>query len=224
MPTVSERLASRISAGQRFGMLVAVEFAGVLESRGKSRMRRYPQWRFECDCGEKTVASVRDVLTGNTASCGCLRFTASRTHGHSIDRQFSPEYSCWMAMRSRCYDESNVSYPHYGGRGIEVCERWRDSFEQFLADMGPRPTLGHTLDRQDNAKGYEPENVVWATYGEQKRNTSRTVWVTFQGREMCLKDACEAAGLGYAMVRQRLKLGWPPQRALSEPPQPGRWH
>ena len=92
----------------------------------------------------------------------------SPAHGHSANGG-SPTYRCWSAMKRRCNNPSTVSYPIYGAAGIQVCERWND-FSAFLADMGERPTEAHSLDRIDNAKGYQPGNVRWATQREQQRN------------------------------------------------------
>jgi hypothetical protein len=99
---------------------------------------------------------------------------------------YSPTYSSWRAMRSRCNYTKNAYYARYGGRGIKVCERW-NSFQNFLADMGPRP-LGTTLERKDRNGNYEPGNCVWATAREQMRNTSCNVVLTHKGRTQTLTD------------------------------------
>lgn len=120
-------------------------------------------------------------------------------------------------MRERCYYEKHVVYRYYGGRGITVCDRWRQSFESFLADVGPAPSQKHTIDRHPNKAGnYEPGNVRWALQIQQNRNKSSNRMVTFKGEKMCLTEACEKAGVSYVMVKKRLRRGWDEQRAFSE--------
>lgn len=118
-------------------------------------------------------------------------------------------------MMGRCADQSNHLY---GGRGIRVAEPWK-SFRAFLADMGECPSPKHSIDRWPNTDGhYEPGNCRWATAKQQTRNTRRTVRVDYNGQRMALADACELSGLPYSTVIQRLRrLGWTPDRALSEP-------
>lgn len=144
-----------MAAGQRYGRLIAIEHAD-----GSAELSR---WRFRCDCGSETVAYATNVRAGRTKGCGC----GYRAHGLSR----TPEYLSWAAMRQRCNDPKNKSFSHYGGRGIRVCEAWDESFTAFLADVGPRPSLDHSLDRWPDVNGnYEPDNVRWATRSEQQRN------------------------------------------------------
>lgn len=156
-------------AGQRFGRLRVIEFSHTKGGRS--------YWRVRCDCGtEKTIMAV-DLRSKHTLSCGCLaRELSSRrvtTHGQSGNPRTglkkSSEYISWQSMIQRCYDQKVPYYKNYGGRGIAVCDRWRSSFEAFLADMGPRPA-GKTLDRIDNDGNYEPGNCRWATAKEQRLN------------------------------------------------------
>jgi len=121
-----------------------------------------------------------------------------------------------MAMRSRCFNPKHEAFKHYGGRGITVYPAWNESFDAFLADMGPRPP-GTSLDR-DNVNGhYEPGNVFWRTAKEQNRNRRNNHRLVYKGQEMCLTDAAEAAGLGWHVVLDRLRSGWDVERALSAP-------
>jgi hypothetical protein len=118
-------------------------------------------------------------------------------------------------MLQRCTNPRNPSYPRYGGKGITVCERWR-SFDNFLTDMGPRPE-GTSIDRMDNARGYEPANCRWATSFQQAQNTSVAVSITAFGETRCLSEWARLRGLSLTTLHSRLRLGWSPERALSTP-------
>src|SRR5262245_49386305 len=151
--------------GDRYGRLTAMRLCGP----GRS-------WTCICDCGKETTVVQSALRAGNTSSCGCLKIEATkasnailkRKHGHKRNGSESPEYRSWHAMRSRCMNPRAHAYERYGGNGITVCARW-NVFENFLADMGPRPA-GRTLDRIDNAGNYEPTNCRWATRSQQSKN------------------------------------------------------
>lgn len=119
-------------------------------------------------------------------------------------------------MLSRCTCATDTNYRHYGGRGIRVCERWATSYEAFLSDMGPRPP-GMTIERNDSNGDYEPANCRWATQKEQKRNTSRNVFLEFNGKRQAMSAWEEELGFARGLIRNRLKRGWSVARALSEP-------
>lgn len=141
------------------------------------------------------------------------------------DRRSEPERGCWHVMIARCHNPQTKSYARYGARGISVCQRWQDSFEDFLADMGPRPSLEHSLDRYPNQHGnYEPGNVRWATPTEQARNKTDNRMLTAYGRTQCIADWADEVGLGSRLLTDRLNLGWPVERALSEGVHPQRRH
>ena len=147
-----------MTAGERNGRLVAIVFV----RRHKTNGQHY--WKFRCDCGEAIVARVGSVRSANTASCGCLKLQIATRHNMSK----SPEYRAWSAMLDRCSNPKNKSFHNYGGRGIKVSRRWR-TFENFYADLGPRPP-GLTLERLNNERGYDKQNCKWATWTEQGRN------------------------------------------------------
>lgn len=175
-------------------------------------------WLCRCDCGADKVVSGGNLRSGQVKSCGCLhRETMSlmARHGHARSGQISPEHSVWSGIIARC---GNMEDSRYGGRGIIVCERWV-TFENFYADMGKRPSAGHTIDRwPDNDGPYSPENCRWATAEQQARNRRSNRIVEFRGKEMPLIDAAELVGLPYKAVWARVvTLGWPLERALSEP-------
>lgn len=149
--------------GDRFGMLVVV---------GASASTRHGRrwWIVRCDCG-RVVEMNSNRLRNRNRSCGCASWRTRgdqlRTHG----RRYAPEYSVWCAMRRRCFDPRVTAYKWYGARGIVVCDRWRDSFENFLSDMGARPSPRHSIDRIDNDGPYSPDNCRWSTNQQQFANT-----------------------------------------------------
>jgi hypothetical protein len=148
----------------RFGRLVAQWPAG----RGPSYK---VHWLCLCDCGNLKVVAIVNLLH-STRSCGCIskEKPTNLKHGHSRKRGNTREYTSWLSMRSRCYYVGDKEYLRYGGVGITVCDRWKNSFPNFLSDMGPRP-LGKTLDRFPDKNGnYEPGNCRWATPQEQSAN------------------------------------------------------
>lgn len=150
---------------QRFGRLIAIA-PGPAKSKS---------WRCRCDCGTVRDFRMTHLRSGHTKSCGCLHrelFAQLKTrHGDCKRRSpTSSEYYSWLAMKSRCGNPKTDKYHYYGGRGISVCERWRNDFTAFLADMGRKPSSRHSIDRINNDGNYEPGNCRWATTGEQKLN------------------------------------------------------
>lgn len=129
----------------------------------------------------------------------------------------SPTQQSWDRMKQRCNDPKHVAYARYGGRGIKVCERWGDSFEAFLADMGERPSKAHSLDRIDTDGNYDPGNCRWATPQQQQRNRRNVPKLQAFGRAQTLTDWAEEYGVNKRALRSRLVRGWSLERALMEP-------
>jgi len=204
-------MTNHIVSGQRFGRLVAVSF----DSRGP---RGRALWSFRCDCGTEATKRTDAVLSGQVQSCGCLqresRKLVNTKHGQNPKGGPTPEYRCWQNMMTRCRNQNYEKRHSYGGRGISVCERW-ENFEAFFADMGQRPSPAHSIDRVDNDGNYEPGNCRWATLAEQTRNRRSNHIITFQGQQMCLKDACALAGQPYKTVWTRVKRGYSVEEALA---------
>ncbi len=201
--------------GQTFGRLT------VLEQVVGTRNGRF--FRCRCECGTEKAVSGSALIHGDIVSCGCWRRErAGRVflkHGAGPRRQRSPEYSSWRAMIKRCYEPKSRGYDRYGGSGITVCGRWRESFETFLADMGPRPSRQHSIDRFPNQQGgYEPGNCRWATAKEQGRNTKTNVMLEFRGETRCMSEWGELLGIPISTLHNRLHRGWSVERALSTPP------
>ena len=131
------------------------------------------------------------------------------------DGASSPEYRSYQKMRERCLNPNHKYYKNYGERGITICPAWLRSFDQFAADMGPRPSLAHSLDRIDNERGYEPTNCRWATRTQQNRNTRTNRLITAFGRTQPLPAWAEEVGLKHSTLRRRLDAGWDAERLPS---------
>lgn len=191
---------------------------------------------FCCNCPAQTLREVQSgsVRSGKSLSCGCYateRRKAGVIHGASRNRRSSPEYSVWKVFKRRCYDSGFIGFCNYGGRGITVCQRWRNSFPAFLADMGKKPSQEHSIDRIRNDDGYwcgladcpecgpagrEP-NCRWATRKEQARNRRSTHYLTFNGLTQSVAAWTEQIGVGPGTILERIKRDWSVERALTTP-------
>lgn len=204
--------------GQKFGRLT------VLHADG--RIRSEVAWVCRCECGAVVRTTKNHMSSGNTQSCGCLAKENSSARAVVHGRYKAPSgsykvaaFACWKAILKRCLDEQSEDWPRYGGVGITVCEQWM-SFENFLADMGDRPSKKHTVDRIDGTKGYEPGNCRWATRRQQSDNRTVTVWVEHDGQKRSIREWSELTGLNYATIKSRIASGWDVGRALTEPTHP----
>lgn len=199
--------------GQVFGRLTVVADVGN-DKGGRAR------WSCRCECGGLTEVRGDHLRNGRTASCGCAQQEArgkvNRTHGRSGTRL----HRNWHSMIQRTTNPNVARYHIYGGRGIKVCDRWRNSFENFASDMGEPPTPQHSLDRINVNGNYEPGNVRWATKKEQGRNTRFNVVYEYRGKTACVVEHCEDAGISTVMVYKRLSRGWSIDDAMTLPPVP----
>jgi len=188
------------------------------------------RWLCRCECGKEKIASTRKLRSGKAVSCGCksAEWVASfggrfvdkametvRKHGHAAGGARTSEYDSWVSMRQRCTNPNDSAWDRYGARGITVCKRW-DSFEAFLADMGPKPTPKHTIDRLRPAGNYEPGNCRWATKAEQGQENKRPLIPMEYGGVIypSIAAACRAAGVNKQSVLRRLWRGVPVARVF----------
>jgi hypothetical protein len=189
--------------GQRYGALLVQNYAG---SDGRNAV-----WNCLCDCGAtKTVRAAR-LRCGEATSCGCVSRLKAREqstrHGEIVGGRRSREYLAWQSMRSRCRRPTDKRFAEYGGRGIKICDRW-EVFENFLADMGRKPSPRHSLDRYpDNNGNYEPGNCRWATPEEQNRNRRNTIIVECGYERIPLVEACARLKVDYFAVHSRMRKG-----------------
>jgi hypothetical protein len=180
-------------------------------------------WLCHCTCGTERGVRAKDLTLGKSTSCGCISREKTgarrRTHGMSS----TPEYNVYRAMVNRCENPKFANFDRYGGRGIKVCLRWRESFAAFLEDMGPRPPkpLGvkrfYSVERRNTDGDYDPGNCYWATPTQQSRNTSRNRYLTFNGRTLTVRDWATEIGLNFTTLKNRIATGWPVERALTVP-------
>jgi hypothetical protein len=195
----------------------------VMTKTGPKHKNGEVRWDCACDCGGVTLATTYNLRTGHTQSCGCINrerssAVARATHAtHSLTG--SSEYQSWSAMRTRCFNPRAKDYERYGGRGITICDRW-NSFENFLGDMGERPSPQHTLDRIDVNGNYESGNCRWATPLEQANNRYDNIILTIDGVDLTLRNAVRRAGsvISISQARKRIRKGWPHSEAVSTPP------
>lgn len=136
-------------------------------------------------------------------------------HGHTVGSMHTRVYSCWHGIIQRCTNPKASGYRRYGGRGIQVCDRWRESFDNFLADMGDPPTPAHSIDRYPDKDGhYEPGNCRWATPKEQGNNTNANRLLTYDGRTQTLSQWADELGVKQNTLNYRLRRGWTLERAF----------
>jgi len=193
---------------QRFGRFIVKSFSHT--------SKNFAYWECLCDCGIIKIIRGNDLKTRRTLSCGCLgkerRHAANTTHGMSN----TPIFEVWCAIIQRCENPKHKSYDRYGGRGIKVCDRWRNSFQAFHDDMGIRPK-NTSIDRIDNNGDYEPSNCRWATKSEQSINTTRNIYITVNGITRTIREWERIQKFNAGIIGHRIRQGWPPEKAVFTP-------
>jgi hypothetical protein len=194
--------------GQRFGRLLVEQRAGSIGSQAS--------WLCRCDCGTEKILDGGGLRRKHAQSCGCRRRDPRGGITHRNGRM-TPEYAAWSQAKARCNDVNHQAYHWYGGRGLRMAPEWAGNFRRFLADMGPRPSPAHSLDRIDNDGDYAPGNCRWALKATQHNNRRSNVRVEWRGESRTVAEWATATGIRKTALYQRLDHGWPLDRALTEP-------
>lgn len=209
-----------IKKGDKFGSLEVISFyTGKRESGSVKRMVKC-----KCKCGRIVDVEKYNLTSGNSKRCiNCKSkiVGASRsTHGHSynnknVNKLEAKCYYTWQAIKRRCRKTYDLSYERYGGKGIDVCDDWFDSYESFLSDMGLPPSVDSQIDRTDNSKGYSKENCRWVSRSQNSRNKSNNRKITAFGATKLLCEWAESYGVNSATIARRIdSLNWSPEQAI----------
>lgn len=206
----------KYEVGQKIGNCVFVARTNII-----TPIRQYISV-FRCVCGNEFLADIAAVKNGSIKYCSVKCEIRKQEVFVNITKHGmwkSPEYKVWMAMKNRCNSQTAQSWEDYGGRGIKVCERWLNSFDNFFQDMGFRPTNKHSLDRfPDNDGNYESSNCRWATKKDQDRNRRSNINLTYMGKTKCVAEWVSIYNTSHGLVTDRLKRGWSIENALTIPP------
>jgi hypothetical protein len=207
-----------VTAGSKCGRLTVLREVERHRKPGGGVVRKV---LCRCDCGNETTVDFGSLRSGHTASCGCLQREASSRNGRSSRKHGlsqSKTYRIWNGMKQRCSNPNDNYYHLYGARGVTVCQRWCDSFQAFVDDMGEKPSSEYSIDRYPDKDGpYEPGNCRWATMKEQQRNRRNNVMLTIGGATMCVAEWAEKQGIRVGMIRDRLYSGWSDHDAVMIP-------
>ena len=197
-------LYDRIKIGGHFGRWEVLDFKFKKSKKNKNL-------RFclcKCVCGRVKLVGSYELLNGESKSCGCLHKEVvgkiNYKHGLFINRKIPREYDVYKQMRQRCYNKNHISYKNYGARGIKVCDRWKESFLNFLEDMGPRPGDTYSLERKDNNIDYTPGNCIWILRKNQNKNKRNSLIVYYNKKKYALVDLAKELNIGYCRLRKNL--------------------
>lgn len=202
-----------LDVGTRFGNLVTLS-----ETSKELNFPYHRRYVCKCDCGSIIITRRNALLTSNTKSCGCVRNIKIAALKYTHGLKHSPEYNIWTHMKQRCNNPNKPDYSYYGGRGIQVCDRWATSFEHFYTDMGPRPSTAHTIERLNNNGHYTPTNCVWETRYHQANNARTTIIIEFHNKKQSLSYWAKEVGIPKSVIYNRLHaLHWSIEKTLTTP-------
>lgn len=198
--------------GQKFERLKVISYAGT-DKRGKAL------WKCECKCGNTKIVIGTDLSNGHTKSCGCIQkentSISNTKHGDTESRL----WRIWSGIMYRTGNKNNKRQKDYIGRGIDVCDEWKEYivFRNWALQNGYSDKL--TIDRKDNDKGYNPDNCRWVTTKENNRNKRNTVMIEYEGEKKPLIEWAEIMGINHKTVKTRIRRGWSTEKALETPVQ-----
>lgn len=172
----------------------------------KHKKRR---WVCLCRCGKEKIAHTQQLKNGKLFSCGCFQKEMASKFNSTHGKSKTCEYHTWQDIKDRCYNQKNTAYKRYGGRGIGVSDRWRNSFENFIEDMGTRPSKEYSLDRYPNNESgwYEKDNCRWATEIEQQANRRDNIWIEYNKEKMILSEWARKLNISHTTINYYLKRG-----------------
>lgn len=198
-----------INSGDKFSRLTVIK---EVEKRGKNR-----RFLCKCDCGVEKEVFLSEFAYGGTKSCGCYRKEKNRksntTHGDCKEKL----YKVWASMKQRCINPNSREFKHYGKRGITICKEWLDyePFKEWALMNGYKEGL--SIERIDVNGNYEPSNCTWIPRIEQPKNTRRTIYIKYNGKDQTISEWADELGMNYETLRMRLSRGWSVERAITEP-------
>ena len=203
--------------GKTFGKLTVIErAANKVYPSGQTRL----MWYCKCKCGNTVIVLGQCLVNGHSRSCGCSTGDFIRQQKNKHKKSKTKIYRIWQAMKRRCYNPNSINYSDYGSRGIEVCERWKDSFEAFYDDVSKLAHYGekgYTLNRIDNDGNYDLGNVEWSTDKEQANNRRNNHLITYNGKTQTVKQWSEELNINNNTIITRLSRGWSIERTLNKP-------
>lgn len=186
-------------SGLRFGRLEVISLCNYRNKDGRAL------WKCKCDCGNEIIVSSNSLLRKNTRSCGCYKNDIIKQKAITHNDSKSKLYKIWVSMKKRCQNSNDKGYKNYGGRGITVCNLWKNSYEEFKRwSLKNGYKQGLSIDRIDNNSGYSPENCRWVTTYIQSRNTRRTHFIEYNGKKYVMKDLAEKLGIKYNTFANRI--------------------